>query len=492
MFSRTCKVGAALSESICLGIDIGTTSAKCLAVDDQGATLSFAQHPYAMSHPREGWAEQDPEDYWKGLTNVVRQCVTELRSLGYDSSSIRALAMSTQGDTLIVADQSGCPVIPAISWMDMRAQEECQELLAERDQRFWYEETGLMLTPYSSACKIRWLSRHKPEFFSDPSIRFCFVPDFITLRLTGKFVTDVPSASWQPMFCPRERAVSESVLSLIGIARERIAMPVESGTPVGELLPKAAQELGLSCRTQVIAGAFDQAAAAHGAGAKAGERSVLSCGTAWVLYSVTHSLVRDETSCLPICCHTSSDKWGLVLPFTGGAAYDWLNRTIGSETGEISDSEPPVFIPHLYGGLCPDWRGDSRGSLVGLTMSHTQKDIRFALMRGIASEARRNLEAAEKIGVEIGSVRMVGGAGKSNIWPQMIANILNRPVEVSNLTESACYGAAKLAAGQRSEWSATESGREFVPVPEQVEFEDRQYRRYLCFYEALLEVYSNA
>jgi xylulokinase len=481
-----------LSELIYLGIDIGTTSAKCLAVDSQGTTLAFAQHPYPMSHPREGWAEQDPEDFWKGLKNVVRRCITELKSLGHDSSSIRALAMSTQGDTLIVADQSGCPVIPAISWMDMRAQEECQELLAERDQRFWYEETGLMLTPYSSACKIRWLSRHKPEVFADPSIRFYFVPDFLTARLTGKFVTDVPSASWQPMFSPRERAISENVLNLIGIAREKIAEPVESGTHIGELLPNAAQELGISCRTQVIAGAFDQAAAAHGAEAKAGERSILSCGTAWVLYSVTSSPIRDETNRLPICCHTSFDKWGLVLPFTGGAAYDWLNRTIGSETDKASDSEPPVFIPHLYGGLCPDWRGDSRGSLVALTMSHTQEDIRLALMRGIAFETRRNVEAAERIGAEIVSVRMVGGAGKSKIWPQMIANILDRPVEVSNLTESACYGAAKLAAGVGSEWSAAESEHKFVPVPEQVKFEDRQYRRYLHFYEALLEAYGNA
>lgn len=476
--------------SVYLGIDIGTSSAKCLAVDAQGEPLALTQQPYQVTHPREGWVEQDAEQLWNALLSVVRQCVEQIKAEGRNPADVQSLAMSTQGDTLIVTDATGKPLIPAISWMDHRPDEECQELLALADQGFWYSETGLMLTPFSSACKIKWLQKHRPDVVaSNP--RFCYVPDFLAARLTGEFVTDVPSASWQPLFSPRERRVSKPVVDLLGIPRESVATPVESSVVIGELLPEVARAVGLSPGTRLLAGAFDQSAAALGAGAKAGERSVLSCGTAWVLYSVTSVPARDERGQLPICCHTDSSEWGMVLPFSGGAAYDWLDRTFPGGSSEISASEPPVFIPHLYGGLCPDWREDSRGSLVGLDMSHTREDIRLALMRGIASEARRNVEAAEKLVGSVGAIRMVGGAGKSEVWPQMIANILNRPVEVSDQLESACFGAARLAAGPASgEWIGSDAIRTFAPEPDRVEFEDRQFGRYLRFYEALVEEYG--
>jgi len=461
-----------VSGAVYLGIDIGTTSAKCLAVDEQGAVLALAQHPYPMSHPHEGWAEQDPEDYWNAVAATVGRCVTEVASRGGDPAGVRSIAMSTQGDALIVTDSAGTPRIPALSWMDTRAQDECRELLADADQGFW-------------------LKRHRPDVVR--GARFCWVPDFIAKRLCGEFVLDAPSASWSPVFSPRRREWSRPVLELLDLDISDLPRAEESGAVIGRIAPDFARRLGLSEDVVLVAGAFDQAAAAHGAGARANERSVLSCGTAWVLYSVTGSPVYDESRRLPICCHVSSNEWGLVLPFTGGAAYDWLNRTLSNEASKPTGGDPPIFIPHLYGGVCPDWRDDSRGSLVGLTMSHTPEDIRLAMMRGIAAEARRNVEAAERIGARVGSVRMVGGATRSAEWPQIVANVLNHPVEVADISEAACFGAAKLAAGPASEgWPEAQSVRELAPDPEQVEFEDRQYRRYLQFHEPLLEVYGSS
>jgi sugar (pentulose or hexulose) kinase len=157
-----------------------------------------------------------------------------------------------------------------------------------------------------------------------------------------------------------------------------------------------------------------------------------------------------------------------------------------------SAAEPLIFIPHLYGGLSPDWHSESRGSILGLTLSHTPSDIRLAIMRGMAFEARRNLGAAEAVCGRSQSVRMVGGAGKSQTWPQMIANVLNRPVEVPECVESACYGAAKLAAGAISErWTGMEPKREFTPVAGDVQMASRLFGKYLRFYEALLPVYGD-
>ena len=478
--------------SIYLGIDIGTTSAKCLAVGDDGETLALAQHPYPMAHPRQGWAEQDPEDYWRGLVDVVNRCVRDCIEKGYSADDIAALAMSTQGDTLIITDELGSPVAPALSWMDGRAEAECRELLAETGASFWYGETGQPLTPLSSACKIRWIARNAPDLRQE-NARFCWVADFLAKRLCGDFAADIPSASWTPLFSPARRTWSADVLRVLGVPDDVLPIIMESGAVIGELLPEAAAELHVGPRVRLVAGAFDQAAAAHGAGASAAGRSVLSCGTAWVLYSVSASPVLDEAERLCICCHTAASEWGLVLPFTGGSAYDWLHRTLGNTAGGAeSQSEPLIFIPHLYGGLSPDWRQESKGSLLGLTMSHTQEDIRVALMRGIACEARRNLEAAETLCGRIESVRMVGGAGRSETWPQIIANVLNRPVEISECVESACYGAAKLAAQDAStQWRGAQCVRSFVPVAGDVELEERLYRRYLRSYEALLPAYES-
>ena len=476
--------------AIYLGVDIGTTSAKCLAVDEDGTVLGQAQQPYPMAHPLEGWAEQDPEDYWRALVSTVNQCVAQCRDQGRNASEIESLAMSTQGDTLIVTDNRGAPLMPAISWMDSRGVAEYQELLGETGRSFWYREAATLPDPHSSACSIRWLQRNLADVWAQ--VRgICYVADYMAGRLCGKFVSDIPSASWTPLYSPCERKWSSPILDLLGVSRESLPLTVQSGDVIGELLPEVAAELGVGASTMLVAGAFDQAAAACGAGAGSDGRSVLSCGTAWVLYSVVKTPPVDEQERLPICCHTGPFEWGMVLPFSGGSTYDWLLKTCGDRSeSSATDSAPLIFIPHLYGEICPGWHSESRGSLLGLSMSHTFEDVRLALMRGLACEARRNMEAAESVGVKVRCVRMVGGAAKSDIWPQIIADVLDRPIEVSDCAESACYGAAKLAAGALSrKWSDAQSISEVNPdsagATNQAEF----FGQYMQCMEALMPLY---
>lgn len=477
--------------SVFLGVDVGTTSTKCLAITEDGELLALAHHSYALSHPREGWAEQDAEEFVGAVSNVVKQCVTKCREKGCDASQIKALAMSTQGDTLIATDKAGNPILPAMSWMDGRAVDEYQELLTETGASFWYKQTGQPINPLSSVCKIRWIRKRYQGMAN--SMRFCWVADFLARRLCGKFVADVPSASWTPIYSPVRRSWSEPVQDLVGIDAEELPETAESGTVIGDLLPDVSDNLGLPRGTFLIAGAFDQAAAAHGAGASAGGRSVLSCGTAWVLYSVSDVVPIDKKERLCVCCHVNPSEWGLVLPFVGGSAYDWLNRTLADVSHEVSENaEPLIFVPHLYGELSPGWHQESKGSLLGLTMTHTREDIRLALMRGIAYETRRNLEAALELGGRVNSIRMVGGAGRSEFWPQLVADIINRPIEVSEFVDSACLGAAKLAAGNAAtDWHDSHIARIYDPLPLNVSREDVLYKRYLAAHERLLGFYED-
>lgn len=477
--------------AIYLGVDIGTTSAKCLAVDEDGRVLGLAQQSYPMARPLPGWAEQDPEDYWLALVSTVNQCVALCREQGRDASEIASLAMSTQGDTLIVTDERGSALMPAISWMDSRGEIEHDELLAETGRSFWYREAATLPDQHSSVCSMRWLQKNRRELWAQVR-RVCYVADYLALRLCGKHVSDVPSASWTPLFSPRERKWSSAVLDLLGVPQENLPLTVESGEAMGELLPEVAAKLGVNPSTRLIAGAFDQAAAACGAGAGPDGRGVLSCGTAWVLYSVAMSPPLDELERLPLCCHTTAAEWGIVLPFSGGSTYDWLLSTCGArQESSATESTPLVFIPHLYGEICPGWHSESRGSLLGLSMSHTFEDVRLALMRGLACETRRNMEAGAAAGVEVRRVRMVGGATKSDIWPQIIADVLDRPIEIPDCAESACYGAAKLAAGAvSSAWTGAQSIREVNPNPAGAKDQSDFFEQYIRFLEALTPVYG--
>jgi len=182
----------------------------------------------------------------------------------------------------------------------------------------------------------------------------------------------------------------------------------------------------------------------------------------------------------------------MVLPFSGGTVYDWARRTLAGEAAKSAESpnEPLIFIPHLYGGLSPDWHQESRGTIVGLTLSHTPEDIELAVMRGLVFEARRNMDACAALAGRPERIRMVGGATHSAFWPQLAADILALPVEVWDCAESACYGAAKLAAGALSDGWTGGAVRVIEPRPERVEAESATYERYLRAYAKALDFYS--
>jgi len=465
-----------------LGVDVGTTSAKCLAVDERGQAVGFGQQHYALHHPRAGWAEQDPEALWQGLAAAVRACLAQCPERG----PVAGLALSTQADTLIPVDAQGRPLRPALSWMDGRAQAEQAALLAETGRSFWYRHTGKALTPLSSACKIRWLREHEPAL--QPA-RYCWVPDYLAWRLCGQFATDTPSASWSPFFSPTCRQWVGETLAAVGVEQGQLPEVVASGQPLGELLPGAAAELGLAPGTMLLAGAFDQVAAAHGAGAEPHQVGVLSCGTAWVLYCVVAQPPVDPQEAVPVCCHVDEEQWGLVLPFAGGAALDWF-RSAFPAGPEAAGGGPLVFIPHLYGGLAPDWREESRGSLLGLGLAHGWQDVERAVRVGITCEARRNLAAAERLAGRMPLLRMVGGAARDPAWPQLVADLLDRPTSLPEVTEAACYGAARLAAGKAAaSWQIREA-HQLAPDPARRQELQEDYARYLRCYQALLPVYG--
>lgn len=232
-----------------LGIDIGTTAVKALALDERGRALACASREYCYYTPAPGWVEQEAEDWWRLLVECVREVV------GQEGGPVRAVALSTQGDTMVPLDAAGRPLARARTWMDTRSLAQATRMEAEAD--LWFRTTGSHPAPYAAATSLMWWHDCLPEVF-DAAARFALVADFLVARLTGEAAVDAPNASRTMLYDIGLRDWSAPLLERVGVGRERLAGAAESGTIVGPLRPEAAAALGLSPNCRVVLGGHDR------------------------------------------------------------------------------------------------------------------------------------------------------------------------------------------------------------------------------------------
>jgi len=441
-----------------LGVDIGTTRVKAMVVEPPGRVIGEAAREYGMSRPRPLWVEQEPEDWWRCMAECVREATS-----GVDPAAVRGLALSTQGGTLTPVDREGRPLRGAMVWMDERAQDEPAEINRGYGTGFWYERNGKKISPGNTAAKVLWLARHEPDVFK-ATFRFTEVQDYLVHRLTGAWALDLSSAAYVGQFNVGRRAWDPDLLKATGIRADQLSPVRASGSAIAPLTSEAADALGLTVETLVCGGAHDQTAAAVGTGTLAPGQNCLSCGTAWVLYAVLDRLRLDPLMRLSFSCHAVPDTWSLLTPWTGCAVLDWFvdnfcgvdkqeAQRLGRSVYEVllgdraaRHTDPLLFHPHLYGALSPAWKMRGRGALLGLTLHHSRGDVARAIMEGLAFQTRWNLEVAREVGGRFESLRMIGGAARSDLWAQILADACGVPVVRPLVADAACLGAATLAA----------------------------------------------
>ena len=226
-----------MADQTFLGIDIGTTAVKAILVDSSFRVIAQAGGEYPIHTPHRDWAEQDAEDWWTGLIACVREVTTQA------PAPVAALALSTQGDTMVPLDAESKPLGPARTWMDARAVDEVAELVELRDPEWWFQRCGMSPQPFHALATVAWLRKNEPDIFA-ATARFAMVEDFLAERLTGAAVLDAPNASRSIMYDVRERRWGAEPLEVVGIDESRLAETRESGTVVGQLTPAAAEALG--------------------------------------------------------------------------------------------------------------------------------------------------------------------------------------------------------------------------------------------------------
>jgi len=489
--------------SLYVGLDVGTTAVKALAIDEQGRVRAQSSREYAYYTPQAGWAEQDAEDWWRLACECVREVVlTCSRSAGVlpaaatakagETPALRgervvALSISTQGDTMVPLDASGAPLLPAITWMDTRTLDQVAAM--RREEELWFGVTGATPAAFAAATSLLWWREHQPQVFAQAQ-RFALVADFIAGRLTGRYVLDAPNASRTLIYDIQRRDWSEELLQRVGVGRERLPETAESGTVVGTLLPEVAADLGLSAETLVVLGGHDQTCAAVGCGVIKPGSLLLSCGTAWVVLAATEKPLYDDQRSLQGYCHAVPGGYAALGAFAGGNLLKWFRDTfweqwrlnpgpssegsyeaITAEAAQaLAEGRPPlVFLSHFYGTLGPVCCAQARGAWAGLTLQHTRGDLALSLLDGVALQTAWTVQNLARQGASTDDIRMIGGGSRSRFWTQLVADALQTPINLPHVSEAAAYGAALIAATAAGAFDSLEQACGTVHIESRIE-----------------------
>lgn len=480
-----------------LGLDVGTTATKALAFDPTGKVVASASQPYTLITPQEGWVEQDPEALWGAVVSALHALSANLSP----DDRILALSQASQGGTTIPLDSNMQPVCNAFSWMDQRAHLEHQQVNEEFGADALYRLTGWPLMPALPLMHICWLRRNRQHLF-DRARYFTFVNDFIGYRLTGELVMDPSDASITQLLNIASGNWDERLLELAGITLEQLSPVQPSGQLVGSLSATASRLTGLPHGLPLFNGAHDQYCAAVGLGVTRPGPLMLSTGTAWVLLLVPESLDSGLHSGMALSCHAAHGRWGALRSLGGvGSSLEWLidqvwgvterselRRQALRELDEVALRSPAgasglLFFP-LAGGHAEAY-GMGLGGFVGMTLKHNRADMARAAMEGIAYELRWAIEEISATGVKVDEVIMVGGAARSRVWAQIVADICSVRLQIPPITQAAGWGAALLAGLGIGTIPSLEAAPRFpgetlrfVPHPESQSIYDAGYQRY--------------
>jgi xylulokinase len=447
-----------------VGVDAGTTSLKVGLFDSTGTELATEELQYTLQTPEPSRAELDPEVYWSSLVSGVRRV---LAGAGAQGSDVEALAVSSQGETVIPVSAPGAALGPAIVWLDNRAQDEAQDLAEQFDLATVYAVTGVpAIVPTWTACKLLWWQRHDPELFRNTA-HFLLVEEFLLHRLTGRFVTEAGVQSTSLLYDIVQHTWWQPMLDLLGLSSSRLGDLVEPGSVVGSLRPEAAAALGLATDVRIVAGGMDQGAGAVGVGNIAA--GILSESTGGAL-TVQASIDRpggDLTGQMPVYVHSAPESY-LYCPVcpTGGMALTWFRDRFGEPEvaraaagggasaydllTELAAGVPPgaeglTMLPHLSGAFSPEYEPAARGVFFGFTLGHGRQHFVRAILEAVAFMLRRNIELLRVIGASAQEVRSHGGGARSALWNQIKADVCSLPVVTFQGTEAAVRGDVMLA-----------------------------------------------
>jgi xylulokinase len=436
-----------------LGLDISTTGAKALLVDLAGNVVSSASSPLKLSTPRPLWSEQNPSDWWDGMAASIRQA---LAGAGRSGEDVLAVGMTGQMHGLVLLDERGEVLRPAILWNDQRTGPQCDEIRERIGRERLIQITGNDALTGFTAPKVLWVAENEPDVYAKAH-HILLPKDYIRFKLTGEYAMDRAGGAGTILFDLKTRTWSPEVLEALDIPSEWLPPTFEGPEVTGVVTAEAAKATGLAEGTPVVGGGGDQAAQAVGVGAVESGIIALTLGTSGVVFATTEAPLIQPEGRLHAFCHSVPGRWhfmGVMLSAAG--SLQWYRDTLApgvdfDDLVSAAESIPPgsnglLFLPYLTGERTPYPDPLARGAWVGLTVRHTQAHLTRAVLEGVSFGIRDSFTLIQEAGLgEIKQVRISGGGAKSPLWRQIMADVLGVELVTVNTTEGAAYGAALLA-----------------------------------------------
>jgi xylulokinase len=487
-----------------LGIDIGTSATKTLAIDAQGNILAESTWAYPSSHPKPTWSEQNPEDWWTATINTTRAVIKHANLKPQD---VKAIGLSGQMHGAVFLDKTSCVIRPAILWNDQRTTQECDEIESKAGgkEALMKLVANPALTGFT-APKMLWLRKHEPKNF-EKTHKVLLPKDEIRRRLTGEFATDVSDAGGMLLLDVANRRWSKQLLGLLDLDESLLAPCFESVEITGRLSAHAAELLGLTTDCVVVGGAGDCPAAAIGCGVvKSGTLST-SIGTSSVMMVHSDDYKVDPLGRIHTMCGCVPGKWFMMgVNLSGGGCLQWFrNQLCKMEVSQLSQgnfyetlseeaqiipagSDGLFFLPYLSGERTPHNDADARGCFIGLSLAHTRGHMVRAVMEGVAYNMTDSLQIIRALGIPVDEIRASGGGSQSQVWRQIQADAFGQSVVTLNAEQGPAYGVALLAATGKGAFSSVE---EACNATIRVVFETKTNNDNVAYYAHGFPIFQN-
>ncbi len=463
-----------------IGVDVGTSGTKTVLFDQTGREVASASVEYPLYQPQNGWAEQEPADWWQAAAATIRAALEKSR---VNPDDVKGVGLSGQMHGLVMLDAAGNVLRRSIIWCDGRTGEECREITERVGKERLIAITANPALTGFTAGKILWVRRHEPEVYE--KCRHILLPkDYIRYRLTGKFATEVSDASGMNLLDVPNRCWSKQVLAALEIDEELLAPVYESPDVTGVITAEAAALTGLRVGTPVVGGAGDNAAAAVGTGVVKAGRAFTTIGTSGVVFAHSDQVTIDPAGRVHTFCHSVPGCWTVMsCTLAAGLSLKWFRDTFCSSEREaaagmgvdpyeimnVQAARSPIganrllYLPYLMGERSPILDENARGAFIGLSAIHTKYDMLRAVMEGVTYSQRQCLDVLRGMGVTFTEMLACGGGGRSAFWRQMLSDLYGCPVNtIASSGESPALGAAILAGVGAGVYTSVQQGCDAV------------------------------
>lgn len=484
-----------------LGIDISTTSSKALVMDATGKVIAVASSPHTLQTPKPLWSEQDPQEWWEAAAHCIRSVLIKA---GISGESVSAVGLTGQMHGLVLLDEEGRVLRPAILWNDQRTQSQCDEIHERIGRSEFIRVTGNVALTGFTAPKVLWVKENEPQVYA--RAKHILLPkDYVRYQLTHEFAMDKADGAGTVLFDLKQRDWSDVILSKLDIPRAWLPPTFEGPDFTGFVTKEAAEQTGLKAGTPVAAGGGDQAAGAVGMGAVEPGVVSLTLGTSGVVFATTPSALIEPEGRLHAFCHAVPGMWhfmGVMLSAAG--SLQWYHDRLAPEMSfndllKEAETAPAgceglQFLPYLSGERTPHPDPLARGAFIGLTLRHGRAHMTRAVLEGVSFGLKDSFTLIQNAGLgKICQVRVSGGGTRSELWRQILASVLDAELVTVNTTEGGAYGAALLAAVGAGAWTDIRSACDACiqitgstyPEPAQVETYRNSYKIFQQLYPNL-------